>query len=339
VRIGAYKLDNNLIVAPMAGVTDRPFRALCRRLGAGLAVSEMVTADASLYGTRKTVRRLDHEGEPGPVSVQIVGTDPERMAEAARVNVAHGAQIVDINMGCPAKKVCRVAAGSALMRDESLVGRILERVVAAVDVPVTLKMRTGWDLGNRNAPRIARLAEQAGIAAVAVHGRSRACGYRGEAEYETLSRVKQEVTIPVIANGDIDSPHKAAAVLRHTGADAVMIGRAAQGRPWIFREIDHYLETGERLPEPDPAWIRDLLLEHLEALYGLYGPSHGVKVARKHIAWYSKTQPGGAAFRQRINAADTTQQQGSLVREYFDGLNDKKAPDQGPVPTEEVRAA
>jgi len=339
VRIGAYRLENNLIVAPMAGVTDRPFRALCRRLGAGLAVSEMVTADASLYGTRKTVRRLDHEGEPGPVSVQIVGTDPGRMAEAARVNVAHGAQIIDINMGCPAKKVCKVAAGSALMRDEGLVGRILERVVAAVEVPVTLKMRTGWDLENRNAPRIARLAEQAGIAAVAVHGRSRACAYRGEAEYETLARVKQEVRIPVIANGDIDSPERAAAVLRDTGADAVMIGRAAQGRPWVFREIAHYLATGERLPEPAPAWIRDLLLEHLDALYGLYGPAHGVKVARKHIAWYSKTQPGGAAFRQRINAADTTQEQGSLVREYFDGLNDKKAPDRGPVPTEEVRAA
>jgi len=339
VRIGTHKLENNLIVAPMAGVTDRPFRALCRRLGAGLAVSEMVTADASLYGTRKTVRRLDHEGEPGPVSVQIVGTDPERMAEAARVNVAHGAQIIDINMGCPAKKVCKVAAGSALMRDERLVGRILERVVAAVEVPVTLKMRTGWDLANRNAPRIAHLAEQAGIAAVAVHGRSRACGYRGEAEYETLSRVKQEVGIPVIANGDIDSPDKAAAVLRRTGVDALMIGRAAQGRPWIFREIAHYLGTGARLPEPDPAWIRDLLLEHLDALYGLYGPGHGVKVARKHIAWYSKTQPGGAAFRQRINAADTTQEQGSLVREYFDSLNDKKAPDHGPVPPEEVRAA
>jgi len=339
VRIGPYQLENNLVVAPMAGVTDRPFRALCRRLGAGLAVSEMVSADASLYGTRKTVRRLDHDGEQGPVAVQIVGTDPRRMAEAAKVNVAHGAQIIDINMGCPAKKVCKVAAGSALMRDEALVARILAEVVAAVDVPVTLKMRTGWDVGNRNAPRIARLAEDAGIAAVAVHGRTRTCAYRGEAEYETISRVKQQVTIPVIANGDIDSPHRAAAVLRQTGADALMIGRAAQGRPWIFREIAHFLQTGERLPEPDPAWIRDLLLEHLEALYGLYGPEHGVKVARKHIAWYSSTQPGGAAFRQRINAAATTAQQGRLIRDYFDSLKEKKTPGLGPVSAKEVLAA
>jgi tRNA-dihydrouridine synthase B len=339
VRIGPYQLGNNLIVAPMAGVTDRPFRALCRRLGAGLAVSEMVTADASLYGTRKTVRRLDHEGEQGPVSVQIVGTDPARMAEAARVNVGHGAQIIDINMGCPAKKVCKLAAGSALMRDEALVARILERVVAAVEVPVTLKMRTGWDLDNRNAPRIAQLAEQAGVAAVAVHGRSRACGYRGEAEYQTLYRVKQSVAIPVIANGDIDSPAKAAAVLRDSGADGLMIGRAAQGRPWIFREIAHHLNTGERLPEPAPRWIRDLLLEHLDALYDLYGRAHGVKVARKHIAWYSRSLPGGAAFRQRINAAETTQKQGSLVKDYFDRLNDKKTPDHTPVSIKEATAA
>jgi len=339
VRIGPHQLENNLIAAPMAGVTDRAFRMLCRRLGAGLAVSEMVTADASLYGTRKTVRRLDHKGERGPVAVQIVGTDPGRMAEAAKINVAHGAEIIDINMGCPAKKVCRVAAGSALMRDERLVGRILDRVVGAVDVPVTLKMRTGWDKENRNAPRIAQLAEQAGIVAVTIHGRSRACGFRGEAEYATISRVKQEVTIPVIANGDIDSPDKAATALRQSGADGLMIGRAAQGRPWIFREIAHYLSTGELLPEPDPGWIRDLLLEHLEALYGLYGATHGVKVARKHIAWYSKMQPGSAVFRQRINAADTTKEQGRLIREYFDGLKDKKTPDPGPVSTKEVRAA
>ncbi|MBT8430342.1 MAG: tRNA dihydrouridine synthase DusB, partial [Gammaproteobacteria bacterium] len=229
MRIGPHQLENNLIAAPMAGVTDRPFRSLCRRLGAGLAVSEMVTADASLYGSRKTVRRLDHTGEQGPISVQIVGTDPQGLAEAARINVAHGAQIVDINMGCPAKKVCRVAAGSALMRDEPLVESILKRVVEAVDVPVTLKMRTGWDLDNRNAPRIARLAERSGIAAVSVHGRTRACGYRGEAEYETIRRVKQEVRIPVIANGDIDSPEKGRKVLERTGADGLMIGRAAQG--------------------------------------------------------------------------------------------------------------
>jgi tRNA-dihydrouridine synthase B len=299
----------------------------------------MVTADASLYGTRKTVRRLDHDGEQGPVAVQIVGTDPQRMAEAARVNVAHGAQIIDINMGCPAKKVCRVAAGSALMRDEALVERILRSVVAAVDVPVTLKMRTGWDQDNRNAPRIAQLAEQSGIAAVSVHGRTRACAYRGSAEYETIRRVKDGVSIPVIANGDIDSPDKATQVLEQTGADALMIGRAAQGRPWIFREIAHFLKTGARLPEPDPEWIRDLLLEHLDALYGLYGPSHGVKVARKHIAWYSRTQPGGAAFRQRVNAAETTKEQGRLISDFFDRLNYKKTPGPGPVSVEEVEAA
>ena len=299
----------------------------------------MVTADASLYGTRKTVRRLDHVGEPGPVSVQIVGTDPQRLAEAARINVAHGAQIVDINMGCPAKKVCKVAAGSALMRDEALVGRILDSVVTAVDVPVTLKMRTGWDVDRRNAPRIAQLAEQAGIRALAVHGRTRACGYRGQAEYDTIRRVVDTVSIPVIANGDVDTPEKARGVLAQTGAQGLMIGRAAQGRPWIFGEIAHYLETGERLPEPDPAWIRDLLLEHLEALYDLYGRSHGVKVARKHIAWYSKTQPGGAAFRKRINAVETTQEQGSLIRDYFASLDDKKTPGPGPVSAQEVVAA
>jgi tRNA-dihydrouridine synthase B len=326
VQIGTYQLANNLIAAPMAGVTDRPFRMLCRRLGAGLAVSEMVTADASLYGTRKTVRRLDHEGEAAPVAVQIVGTDPARMAEAARINVAHGAQILDINMGCPAKKVCKVAAGSALMRDEALVARILDAVVNAVDIPVTLKMRTGWDSDNRNAPRIARIAEQSGIAAVTIHGRTRACGYRGDAEHQTLAHVRSEIGIPVIANGDIDSPEKAAATLSETGADGLMIGRAAQGRPWIFREIEHYLATGTKLPEPDPQWVRDVLLEHLDALYTLYGPEHGVKVARKHIAWYSRTQPGAAAFRQRVNAATTTQQQGRLISEYFHGLENKKTP-------------
>jgi tRNA-dihydrouridine synthase B len=339
VRIGPHQLENNLIVAPMAGVTDRPFRTLCRRLGAGLAVSEMVTVDANLYGTRKTLRRLDHVGERGPVSVQILGTDPIRMAEAAKFNVAHGAQIVDINMGCPAKKVCKAAAGSALMRDEALVERILNSVVEAVDVPVTLKMRTGWDPHSRNAPRIAQLAEKAGIAALAVHGRTRACGYTGGAEYETIHAVVQQVSIPVIANGDIDSPEKARQVLAHTGADGVMIGRAAQGRPWIFREISHLLASGEHLPEPDPAWIRDLLLEHLQAVYELYGKSHGVKVARKHIAWYCKVQPGNGAFRQRINAAETTQQQGRLVKDYFNGLKDKKTPGLGPVSEQEVVAA
>jgi tRNA-dihydrouridine synthase B len=339
VQIGPYQFDNDLVVAPMAGVTDRAFRILCRRLGAGLAVSEMVTADASLYGTRKTVQRLNHDGEPGPISVQIVGTDPVKLAQAARINVAHGAQIIDVNMGCPAKKVCKVAAGSALMRDEALVGRILGAVVAAVDVPVTLKMRTGWDREHRNAVRIARIAEDAGIQALAVHGRTRACGYAGEAEYQTIRAVKAAVAVPVIANGDIDSPEKAAAVQRATGADGLMIGRAAQGRPWIFREISYYRQTGQRLPEPNPSWVRDLLLEHLDALYGIYGREHGVKIARKHIAWYSRKQPGAAAFRQAINAAATPKEQGRLIRDYFDGLNDKKAPGFGPAPIEEELAA
>ena len=339
MRIGSIQLDNDLIVAPMAGVTDRPFRTLCRRLGAGLAVSEMVTADASLYGTRKTVRRLNHDGEPGPIAVQIVGTEPSRMAEAARINVAHGAQIIDINLGCPAKKVCKLAAGSALMRDEGLVRRILDAVVAAVDVPVTLKMRTGWDKQHRNAPRIAQLAEQAGITALAVHGRTRACGYRGEAEYDTIRQVKSATRLPLIANGDIDSPQKAAAVLAKTAADGLMIGRAAQGRPWIFREIAYFRATGRRLPEPAPHWIRDVLLEHLDALYELYGRDHGVKVARKHIGWYSKTQPGAAAFRQHINTAETTAEQVRLIKEYFDQLNDKKADGFGQMPDKEVRAA
>ena len=339
MHIGPYQLDNRLVVAPMAGVTDRPFRNLCRRLGAGLAISEMVTADASMYGTRKTVYRLDHEGEPAPIAVQIVGTDPQQMAAAARVNVELGAQIVDINMGCPAKKVCKVAAGSALMRDEDLVARILDHVVNAVDVPVTLKMRTGWDTANRNAPRIAMIAEQAGVAAVTVHGRTRACGFSGDAEHDTVAMVKRAVAIPVIANGDIDTPTTAAKVLSLTGADGIMIGRAAQGRPWIFREIAHFLTTGEQLAEPTPTWIKDILLEHLENLYRLYGNEHGVRIARKHIAWYSRTQPGGAAFRKQVNAATTTQQQSDLIREFFDRVNDKKAPGFGPAPAKEELAA
>jgi tRNA-dihydrouridine synthase B len=339
LRIGNVGLDNNLVVAPMAGVTDRPFRALCRRLGAGLAVSEMVTADASLYASRKTQCRLDHAGEPGPVAVQIVGTDPERMAEAARINVAHGAQIIDINMGCPAKKVCKVAAGSALMRDEGRVARILEHVVAAVEVPVTLKMRTGWSPEHRNAPALARIAEATGIAAVAVHGRTRACGYAGKAEYDTIRAVRAAVSIPVIANGDIDSVEKAAEVLHRTDADGIMIGRAAQGRPWIFREVRHYLLTGERLAPPTAAEVRDLLLEHTDALYRLYGRRHGVRIARKHIAWYCRSHPGSAAFRQRINTIDDADQQQRMIRHYFASWKEITTAGSEPATAKEAKAA
>jgi tRNA-dihydrouridine synthase B len=324
MHIGPFQLANNLVVAPMAGVTDRPFRQLCRRLGAGLAVSEMVTADASLWGSRKTVRRLDHRGEQAPISVQIVGAEPAKLAEAAKVNVDHGAQIIDINMGCPAKKVCKVAAGSALLRDEILVARILDAVVAAVDVPVTLKIRTGWDADNRNGVAIARIAEQAGVQALAVHGRTRADRFAGMAEYATIRAIKSAVSIPVIANGDIDSPTKAKAVLEQTGADGLMIGRAAQGCPWIFRDINHYLATGEQLARPPVSWIRDLMLEHLEALYALYGREHGVKVARKHIAWYSSSLRHSAEFRGRINQAQTTQEQDRLIKHYFNSLSERE---------------
>jgi tRNA-dihydrouridine synthase B len=304
----------------MAGVTDRPFRQLCRNLGAGLAVSEMVAADAVLWRTRKTRARLDHSGEPGPISVQIVGAEPSAMAEAARLNVALGADIIDINMGCPAKKVCKVAAGSALLRDEGLVARILEAVVTAVEVPVTLKIRTGWAPVERNALRIARIARESGIAALAVHGRTRACGFSGKAEYETLREIKAEVSLPLIANGDIDSPEKAAAVLNYTGADAIMLGRAAQGRPWIFREVAHYLTTGTRLPDPPAGWIRETLLAHLDGLYGLYGVPAAVRIARKHIAWYCGNYPEGYRLRESINKAETAKQQLTLIQTWFDGL-------------------
>jgi tRNA-dihydrouridine synthase B len=320
MRIGPYELKNNLVLAPMAGVTDRPFRLLCRAMGAGLAVSEMVSSNSLLYGSEKTKRRADHEGEPEPRSVQIMGADPAMMADAARYNVANGAQIIDINMGCPAKKVCNVMAGSALLRDEALVARILEAVVSAVDVPVTLKIRTGWDTQSRNAVKVARIAEQAGIQCLAIHGRTRADGYSGEAEYDTIRAVKQSVRLPVIANGDITTPDKAKAVLDHSGADGVMIGRAAQGRPWIFREVEHFLRTGERLPEPPVSQIRDILLAHLENLYAFYGERTGLLVARKHISWYSKGQRQGALFRQAVNQVETTQQQISMVREFFDRI-------------------
>ncbi|GLK59096.1 MULTISPECIES: tRNA dihydrouridine synthase DusB [Azotobacter] len=317
VRIGPYTLPNRLILAPMAGVTDRPFRALCRRLGAGMTVSEMLTSDVRLWNSRKSRLRLPHGDEPEPRSVQIAGGDPQRLAEAARRNVELGAQIIDINMGCPAKKVCNKAAGSALMRDEALVAEILRAVVTAVEVPVTLKIRTGWDRANRNGVGIARLAEQAGIAALAVHGRTRADLYGGAAEYDTIAAIKRAVSIPVFANGDIDSPEKARQVLDATGADGLLIGRAAQGRPWIFREIEHYLRTGERLPAMTALEVEPVLLEHLAALYRFYGEELGVRIARKHVGWYLASLPGAQEFRAQFNRLDTTDAQSAHVRRFF----------------------
>jgi tRNA-dihydrouridine synthase B len=319
MKIGPHTLRNRLILAPMAGVTDRPFRQLCRRLGAGLAVSEMVTADTSLWGSKKSLRRLDYQGETGPVAVQIVGADPQKMAIAARLNADRGADIIDINMGCPAKKVCRVAAGSALMRDEKLVGEILQATVGAVDVPVTLKIRTGWDHQQRNAVKIALIAEQSGVAAVAIHGRTRADRFTGEAEYDTIREAKQQLSIPVIANGDIDSPQKAKQVLAQTGADAIMIGRAAQGRPWIFDDIHHYLHTGHLVPARSSQWICSILLEHLEELYRHYGAQHGLQIARKHIGWYSRSQPNSAEFRKAVFLTESPDAQQQMIRDYFLG--------------------
>ncbi|WP_340648446.1 tRNA dihydrouridine synthase DusB [Pseudoxanthomonas winnipegensis] len=320
MRIGPYKIEPPLILAPMAGVTDKPFRQLCKRLGAGLAVSEMTISDPRFWSTGKSLRRMDHEGEPAPVSVQIAGTEPAQLAEAARYNVDHGAQIIDINMGCPAKKVCNAWAGSALMRDEALVARIVAAVVQAVDVPVTLKIRTGWDAEHRNAPTIARIAQDAGIAALAVHGRTRDQQYTGVAEYDTIAAIKAALDIPVFANGDIDSPRKAAQVLRDTGADAVLVGRTAQGRPWIFREIAHYLATGEELPPPTIGEVRDILLGHLQALHDFYGEPQGVRIARKHLGWYAKDRPENAAFRAVVNRAESAEEQLRLTRDYFDAL-------------------
>lgn len=302
----------------MAGVTDRPFRQLCKQLGAGFAVSEMVTSNSLLYGSAKTLRRANHTGEVNPISVQIAGADPKMMAEAAQYNVDHGAQIIDINMGCPAKKVCNVMAGSALMQHEALVAKILEAVVAAVpNTPVTLKFRTGWNRENKNAPTIARIAEASGIRAVAIHGRTRADQYMGEAEYDTIAQVKSLVCIPVIANGDITTPQKAKFVLDHTGADGVMIGRAAQGRPWIFREIAHYLKTGEILPPPRVTEIHTVLRHHLADLYAFYGEETGVKIARKHISWYTKGIASAAQFRYAMNQIQNPMAQLAATDEFF----------------------
>lgn len=324
MQIGPYKLKNNLFLAPMAGVTDRPFRQLCRKLGAGMTVSEMVSSNSLLRGSKKTMRRADHSGEDEPRSIQIVGADPEMMADAARYNVDQGAQIIDINMGCPAKKICKVAAGSALLKDEKQVALILDTVVKAVDVPVSLKIRTGWDKANRNGPRIAQLAEECGIQALAVHGRTRACAYRGEAEYETIAAIKDRVSIPVIANGDIDTPEKAKFVLDYTGADGLMIGRAAQGRPWVFREIQYFLETGNFMPEPSIETVCNILLDHLQKLYRFYGEYTGLRVARKHISWYSKGLKDGARFRHRINQVDCVKEQIDIVQQFFQQQYEQK---------------
>ncbi len=323
MNIGPYALANNVFVAPMAGVTDRPFRQLCKKLGAGYAVSEMVTSRRDLWDTLKTSRRANHEGEAAPIAVQIAGTDAQMMADAAAYNIDRGAQIIDINMGCPAKKVCNKWAGSALMQDETLALQIIEAVVAAClphGVPVTLKMRTGWAQTHKNALTIARAAESAGVQMVAVHGRTREQGYKGLAEYDTIAAVKSALKIPVVANGDINSPEKAREVLAYTGADAVMVGRAAQGRPWIFRELVHFMATGTHLAPPLVAEVQRLLLDHLLDHYALYGEFTGVRTARKHIGWYVKTLPGGEAFRARMNLLEQGQAQLQAVTDFFEAL-------------------
>jgi len=317
MRIGPYTLKNNLLLAPMAGITDLPYRRLCRAQGAGLAVSEMISSNSAVWTSPKSMRRMDFSGETGPVAVQILGSDPDSMARAACINIELGADIIDINMGCPAKKVCRVAAGAALLQDEKKVKQILDAVVAAVDVPVTLKIRTGWDQQNRNGIRIAQIAEESGIQALTVHGRTRACGFSGAAEYHTIREIKQAISIPIIANGDINTPEIAKKVLASTGVDGIMIGRAARGRPWIFREIEHYLSTGKVLPNPSPEWISNLILKHLEQLYAFYGEAQGIRIARKHLAWYSKGLLGAAEFRTEINSTGTAQEQLELVKGYY----------------------
>ncbi len=333
MNIGHHCLPNPYFVAPMAGVTDRPFRQLCKRLGAGYAVSEMVTSRPDLQDSLKTVRRANHAGEAGLIAVQIAGTEPLMMADAARFNIDRGAQVIDINMGCPAKKVCNQWAGSALMQDETLALQIVTAVVQACaphNVPVTLKMRTGWCQSHKNAVQLARAAESAGVQMLAVHGRTREQGYKGQAEYDTIAAVKAAVRVPVVANGDIDSPQKARAVLAATGADAVMIGRAAQGRPWIFREIAHFIATGEYLAQPLVAEVKHLLLAHLQDHYALYGDYAGVRTARKHIGWYVKALPGGEVFRARMNTIDDCRQQVGAVADFFDTLNQQM--DRMPVP-------
>lgn len=317
-QIGPYSIDSQVILAPMAGVTDRPFRQLCKRMGAGLVVSEMVTSDTRLWKSRKSTYRLNHTGEAEPRSVQIAGGDPIMMAEAAAMNVERGAQIIDINMGCPAKKVCNKAAGSALLKDEALVSDILHAVVNAVDVPVTLKIRTGWDQQNRNGITIAQIAEDAGIQALAVHGRTRSCGYKGEAEYNTIADIVNAVSFPVFANGDIRSPEKAKQVLEHTGCAAVMIGRAAQGSPWLFREIDHYLRTGRILPPPTLKEVREILLAHLQELHSFYGDYMGVRIARKHVGWYLQNRPNGSSFRKQFNTLETAADQAAAIEAFFE---------------------
>jgi tRNA-dihydrouridine synthase B len=320
MKIGPHVLRNNLFVAPMAGVTDRAFRQLCKRFGAGMAVSEMVASNSLLWGSEKTRRRANHEGEADPISVQIAGADPQMMAEAARYNVGEGAQIIDINMGCPAKKVCNVMAGSALLKDELLVARILEAVVRAVDTPVTLKIRTGWDQHNKNALAVARIAAESGIQLLSIHGRTRACGYTGHAEYDTIAAVKNATQLPVIANGDITTPQQAKYVLDYTKADGIMIGRAAQGRPWIFREIEYYLKTGLILPPPLVTEIHQVLIAHLYDLYAFYGVDTGVKIARKHISWYTKGLAGSASFRHAMNQLPSIEEQLTAVNRFFDQL-------------------
>ncbi|MEA1889251.1 MAG: tRNA dihydrouridine synthase DusB [Pseudomonadota bacterium] len=317
MQIGPYTLPNQLVLAPMAGISDRPFRKLCRSLGAGMAVSEMISANALVWENKKTRQRINHEGEPGPVVVQIAGADPDILALAAQENVRSGADIIDINMGCPAKKVCNKQAGSALLANEDLVSRILEKVVNSVDVPVTLKIRTGTDPDSRNACRIAAIAEQSGIQSLAVHGRTRKCAFRGEAEYETIRLVKQQVRIPVIANGDIDSPEKAAEVLEFTGADGLMIGRPARGNPWIFSQINHFLDTGGQLPPPAISEVREVLLTHLQELYDFYGEYTGVRTARKHIAWYSKGFFSSNEFRREIMQVESSAGQLAMVEAFL----------------------